>query len=63
MRNTFFELDGQAFVIASANGSGGNGATEQAELTMAWLRQNFEKAGSRFENILSNITDSAGEHV
>ncbi len=52
MRNRFFELDGQAFVIASANGSGGNGPTEQAELTMARLRQDLEKVGSRFENIL-----------
>ncbi len=52
MRNRFFELDGQAFVVASPNGSGGNGPTEQAELTMARLRQDLEKVGSRFENIL-----------
>lgn len=52
MRNRFFELDGQLFVIASENGSGGRGPTEQAELTMARLRQDLEKVGSRFENIL-----------
>ncbi|MDP2605958.1 MAG: RidA family protein [Deltaproteobacteria bacterium] len=52
MRTRFFELDGQAFVIASANGSGGNGPAEQAELTMARLRQDLDKVGSRFENIL-----------
>jgi enamine deaminase RidA (YjgF/YER057c/UK114 family) len=52
MRNRFFELDGQAFVIAAANGSGGSGPTEQAELVVARLRGDLEKAGSRFENML-----------
>lgn len=52
MRDRFFELDGQAFVIASANGSGGGDATGQAELAMARLRQDLQKVGSRFENIL-----------
>lgn len=52
MRNRFFELDGQLFVIVSANGSGSNSPQEQAERTMARLRQDLEKVGSRFENIL-----------
>ncbi|MBI2998645.1 MAG: hypothetical protein HYY46_09360 [Deltaproteobacteria bacterium] len=52
MRNRFVELDGQLFVIVSANGSGGDGPREQAELTMARLRQDLQKVGSRFENIL-----------
>ncbi len=52
MRNRFFELDGQPFAIVSANGSGANNPQEQAELTMARLRQDLETAGSRFENIL-----------
>ncbi len=52
MRDRFFELDGQGFVIVSANGSGGRGPTQQAEQTVARLRQELEKVGSRFENIL-----------
>jgi len=52
MRNRFFDLDGQLFVIVSANGSGSNSPQEQTELTMARLRQDLEKVGSRFENVL-----------
>ncbi len=62
MRNRFFELDGQAFVIASASRSGG-GPTEQAELSVARLRQDLEKVGSRFENILRIVVYMTSREV
>ncbi|MBI2357498.1 MAG: RidA family protein [Deltaproteobacteria bacterium] len=63
MRNRFFELDGQAFVIVSADGSGGGDATGQAELTMARLREDLQKTGSRFENILRIVVYMKGREI
>lgn len=53
MQNRFFEIGGQRFIIASANGAGGGAdPKEQARLVVDRLRDDLKKLGSCFENIL-----------
>lgn len=63
MQSRFFEMDGKRFVIVSANGAGGRGPREQAELTLARLRDGLERAGSRFENLLRITVYMKGREV
>lgn len=48
----FYELDGERFIIVYADGSGGKTPQQQAELTLARIREDLEKAGSCFDNVM-----------
>lgn len=63
MPSRYFELDGKTFVIVSANGAGGRGLREQAELTLARLRDGLMRAGSCFENLLRITVYMKGREV
>ncbi|MBI4288263.1 MAG: hypothetical protein HY671_07550 [Chloroflexi bacterium] len=52
MQNRYFEIAGERFVTASANGAGGSGPAGQAQLAFDRLKDDLKKLGSRLENIL-----------
>jgi len=52
MQKRFYELDGERFIIVSADGFGGKTTQEQADLTLARIREDLEKSGSCFDNIM-----------